>query len=577
MAGMIPQSFIDDLLGRLPIQDVVSSRIPLKRSGSSLKACCPFHQEKTPSFHVLPQKNFYHCFGCGMSGDAISFLREFDSLSFNEAVEELARMAGLEVPRDERDRSAFDAQKKLLDGLNAAALAYRNALKNHPQNEVVKRYMQRRGLSDEIIERFALGFAPAERHFIGAATNPDVVKAMIQTRNISDKYQQNFDLFQNRLMFPIRNMSGKVVAFGGRTLGDDKAKYINSPESDVFHKSNEIYGLYEATRANVRLDKLLVVEGYMDVVSLAQFGVSYAVATLGTATNEENLGQLLKRCSKLVFCFDGDAAGRQAARKAMENMLPLYREGMELLFILLPEGEDPDTLVRQEGKEAFEQRVQAARPLSQFFFQIYAEGLDLKVPEQKGVLKERAEEQIKRVGSGVLKTALWRELNRILYARSDTVQPEARTAFQDVAGSKVLRNPDSSFCLALYYQPHLASGFLDLLDGVADYAKASEFARFIANSTLESTEDLLLTLATGESAVREHFAPLFESIDMLPDSEQVMAELEDLKQRINAEKKRDSARRATKLNKSPGQLSKEELQALKEFKELKGLKQSRPH
>lgn len=578
MAGMIPQSFIDDLLGRLPIQDVVASRLPLKRSGTSLKACCPFHQEKTPSFHVLPQKNFYHCFGCGASGDAISFLREFDSLSFNEAVEELARMAGLEVPRDERDRSAFDAQKKLLDGLGSAALAYRNALKNHPQNSVVRSYVQRRGLSDEIIERFALGFAPAERHFIGSATNPDVVKAMIQTRNISDKYQQNFDLFQNRLMFPIRNMSGKVVAFGGRTLGDDKAKYINSPESEIFHKSSEIYGLYEATRANVRLDKLLVVEGYMDVVSLAQFGISYAVATLGTATNEENLGQLLKRCSKLVFCFDGDAAGRQAARKAMENMLPLYREGMELMFMLLPEGEDPDTLVRQEGKPAFEQRVQAARPLSQFFFQIYAEGLDLKIPEQKGVLKERAEEQIKRVSSGVLKTALWRELNRILYARPDSGQSESQAGLQDIAGSKVLRNTDSSLCLALYYHPWLAQEFLDLLDGVDGYASAGEISRFIVDLALPSREELLLALATGEGGVRERFTSLFERIDLLQTPEEALAEAGILKVRISDEKKEDSALRPTKLNKPPSQLTDtERQQAAEQFRELKKLKQSRPH
>jgi DNA primase len=540
--------------------------VQLKRSGNSYKACCPFHQEKTPSFHVLPQKNFYHCFGCGVSGDAISFLREHDSLSFVEAVEELARIAGVNVPRDDRGQEEYDTRRRLLDGLNQASLLYQEALKRHPQREVVTRYMARRGLSEDVIERFALGFAPAEKHYLGRVATPEVVKAMIRTRNISDKYQQGFDLFQNRLMFPIRNMNGKVVAFGGRTLGDDKAKYINSPESEVFHKSSEIYGLFEATRANVRLDRLLIVEGYMDVVSLAQFGITYAVATLGTATNEENLSQLLKRCTRLVFCFDGDNAGRQAARKAMENMLPLYREGLELSFLLLPEGEDPDTLVRREGRVAFERRIEQARPLSQFLFQIYAEDLELSVPEQRGVLKERAEAQINRVGSSVLRSALRNELNRILFRRPESGGRASVVQLAEAGTVRVLRSPDSTLCLALYYRPALALELVTLLDDVRGYERARELAAFIHAHGIDSTGKLLLALASGESEYRERFSGLFEQMDWLPDEAQLMPEFEDVKRRILTEKKRGTGFTTTKMNKLPSQLSDEEKAAVRALK-----------
>ncbi len=570
MAGMIPQSFIEDLLTRLPIQDVVASRIQLKRSGATYKACCPFHQEKTPSFHVQPQKNYYHCFGCGANGDAISFLREYDSLSFSEAVEELARMAGLDVPRDERHQAEYDTQKRLLDGLHKAAMIYRAALVSHPQKALAQRYIARRGLSEDVVERFALGFAPPEKHYLGAAATPDVVKAMIETRNISDKYQHHFDLFQNRLMFPIRNMNGKVVAFGGRTLGDDKAKYINSPESDVFHKSREIYGLYEASRANVRLERLLVVEGYMDVVSLAQFGINYAVATLGTATNEDNLSQLLKRCSRLVFCFDGDNAGRQAARKAMENMLPLYKDGMELSFLLLPEGEDPDTLVRKEGKVAFERRIESARPLSQFLIQIYSDDLDLTVGEQRGVLKQRADVQIAKVESGVLRSALWKELNRVVYARSDSPQRDRSGGAVELSSVRVMREPDTALCLALYYQPAQARELEPLLRGLSAYPKAQEFAAYILQQRIETPQALLLALATGSAEQRERFSALFEQMDWLPNEAQALAEFEDVMQRIAEEKKRSKALETTKLNKNPSDLTAEEKAAIQQgFKALR--------
>lgn len=269
MSGLIPQAFIDDLLHRVPIAEVVGSRVQLKKAGGSLKACCPFYQEKTPSFHVNAQKNFYHCFGCGVNGNAINFLRDHDNLSFTEAVEELAKFAGVEVPRDERVKEAYSAQKKLWEAMEFAQLSYRNALKTHPSKQVAIDYLAQRGVSQEIVDRYGIGFAPAERSFLGGRAQPDVLKGLIATKTISNKYENPFDLFQNRLMFPIRNPRGKTIAFGGRTLGDDKAKYINSPESEIFHKSSEIYGLFEANQANRQLEQLLIVEGYMDVVSLA--------------------------------------------------------------------------------------------------------------------------------------------------------------------------------------------------------------------------------------------------------------------------------------------------------------------
>ena len=468
MAGLIPQGFIEDLVARVPISDVVGSRIQLKKSGGTLKACCPFHQEKTPSFHVNVQKNFYHCFGCGVNGNGINFLRDYENLSFNEAVEELAKIAGVEVPKDEKIQKEYSEQKVQLEALEYAGLCYRSALGSHVSKSLAQNYLKKRGLSSEIVERYGIGFAPAERDFLSSKAPPDTLKSLIKTKTVSDKYQNLFDLFQNRLMFPIRNARGKTIAFGGRTLGDDKAKYINSPESDVFHKSSEVYGLYEANQVNRQLERLLVVEGYMDVVSLAQYGITYAVGTLGTATNNESLTQLLKRCQNLVFCFDGDNAGVQAARKAMENALPLFQDGMQLSFLLLPQGEDPDSLVRDEGQGAFERRIDSAQPLSEFLFQIYSDGLNLNIPEHKGILKQRAEAQIEQVTSAVLKSALRQKLNSITFRRNDSFQRKGKDrnnseASRDLVSNKVLRDPRQCrmSCIVLFaFQCKRVSGSL---------------------------------------------------------------------------------------------------------------------
>lgn len=562
MAGLIPQDFIADLIERVPLSEVIGSRITLKKSGSSLTACCPFHQEKTPSFHVNVQKNFYHCFGCGANGNSINFLREHDNLSFNEAVEELAKIAGIEVPRDESVKKVYSLQNKMWDALEFANVCYREALKTHNDKSLAQSYLSKRGLSEDVIAQFSIGFAPAEANFLSSKASPDVLKSLVETRTISDKGSRLYDLFQNRLMFPIRNSRGKTIAFGGRTLGEDKAKYINSPESEVFHKSHELYGLYEANQANRRLDRLLVVEGYMDVVSLAQYGITYAVATLGTATNTDNLTQMLKRCQNLVFCFDGDNAGINAARKAMENSLPLYEDGMQLSFLILPEGEDPDTLVRDEGKEAFERRIDQAKPLSEFIFDIYAADLNLNLAEHKGILKQRVEPQIEQIRSPVFKSALRQRLNQLSF-RWQKHNDKDLPGSKELAGDRMMLDPDISLCLAMYYDPQFSDEVLLTVDGLEKYPNAAEFAGFLRSSSIRNLEDLLYFLACDQAGYQTRFSHLFDRLEWVPNAQEARQVADDLLRRISKEKNQAQALKATKLFKSPSQMTEEEKQALR--------------
>mgnify|MGYP003640152405 FL=1 len=562
MAGLIPQDFIADLIERVPLSEVIGSRITLKKSGSSLTACCPFHQEKTPSFHVNAQKNFYHCFGCGASGDSINFLREYDNLNFNEAVEELAKIAGVEIPRDESVKKVYSLQNKMWDALEYANVCYREALKNHPSKLLAQQYLLKRGLSEDVISQFSIGFAPAEADFLSSKASPAVLKSLIEARAVSDKGTKLYDLFQNRLMFPIRNSRGKTIAFGGRTLGNDKAKYINSPESEVFHKSHELYGLFEANQANRRLEKLLIVEGYMDVVALAQYGITYAVATLGTATNADNLTQMLKRCQNLVFCFDGDNAGINAARKAMENALSLYEDGMQLSFLILPQGEDPDTLVRSEGKEAFENRIDQAKPLSEFIFDIYAADLNLNIAEHKGLLKERVEPQIEKIKSPVFKSALRQRLNQLSF-RWQKNDAKSMPGTRELSGNRMMLDPDISLCLAMYYQPSLSAGILLAVDGLEHYPNAIEFAGFLVSHAIKNTEDLLYFLALDQAGYRTRFSHLFDRLEWAPSSEEAQQVADDLLLRVKREKNQAQALKVTKIFKSPSQMSEDEKQALR--------------
>jgi DNA primase len=392
MAGPIPQDFIDQLLARVDIVDVIGARVPLKKAGRELTACCPFHTEKTPSFTVSPVKQFYHCFGCGQHGTAIGFLMAYDRMSFPEAVEELARQVGLEVPRDERPERRGPDLQPLYDTLEATARFYQEQLRRPAARPAVE-YLKGRGLSRETATAFGLGYAPPGwDNLLGAlGTDEAAIRRLDQAGLLSEaEGGRRYDRFRDRVMFPIRDGRGRVVGFGGRVLGDAKPKYLNSPETPVFHKGRELYGLHEAKRVPGTIERLIVVEGYMDVIALAQHGIRNAVATLGTATTGDHLDRLFKTTPQVVFCFDGDRAGREAAWKALNTALPHLREGREARFLFLPEGEDPDTLVRREGAQAFAARVGQAQPLSEVLYTRLSVGLDLATLDGRARLASAA-------------------------------------------------------------------------------------------------------------------------------------------------------------------------------------------
>ncbi len=370
MAGRITPELKEEILTRTNILDVVGGRVPLKKAGSVHKACCPFHTEKTPSFTVSESRQTYHCFGCSVHGNAIDFLIELDRLSFVEALEELALLAGIEIPDGEAGAPKGPDSRPLYDLLQQASDLYRRQLRGHTGASRAVEYLKDRGLTGEIAARYGLGYAPPGWDFLltRLGGHAGAREKLIECGLIVAQESKRYDRFRDRVMFPIRDRRGRVIGFGGRILGDGEPKYLNSPETPVFHKGRELYGLFEAQKAHRKLDRLMVVEGYMDVIALAQFGIDYAVATLGTATTPEHL-QLLLRCApELVFCFDGDRAGRDAAWKALETALPFATGNQSLRFLLLPEGEDPDTLVRSEGPGAFEHRMQRAYSLPDFLF-----------------------------------------------------------------------------------------------------------------------------------------------------------------------------------------------------------------
>ena len=437
MAGRIPQSFIDELLTRTDIVDVIDSRVQLKKAGREYKACCPFHNEKTPSFTVSQVKQFYHCFGCGAHGTAISFLMDYDHMGFVEAVEELAHMAGLEVPHEAvADSTAAAASRPLYELLEKAADYYRQQLRDHPESQRAVDYLKQRGLTGDVAARFGIGFAPPGWDNLAGAFGKDRAgrQALLETGLAIERNDGSgiYDRFRDRIQFPIHDRRGRTIGFGGRVLGDDTPKYLNSPESVVFHKGSELYGLYEARKAMRQLDRILVVEGYMDVVALAQFDINYAVATLGTATTPEHLERIFRVVPEVIFCFDGDRAGRAAAWRALENTLPVLRDGREARFLFLPEGEDPDTLVRKIGREAFETKVAQATHLSDFLFHHLSESLDLDSIDGRARLVDLARPLLARLPDGIFHQLLLERLAEIagtdparLSGRLENPAPEA--------------------------------------------------------------------------------------------------------------------------------------------------------
>jgi DNA primase len=410
MAGRIPQHFIDELVARTDIIEVIGSRVQLKRAGREYKACCPFHDEKTPSFTVSPDKQFYHCFGCGAHGTALGFVMEFDHLGFVEAVEELAARAGLDVPREGGDAGVTRPNEDLYVALERAALLFRQSLAAEPR---AREYLAGRGLSAESLGRFGIGYAPArwdaltDRYGASAEERQTLLRAgLIIERTEGGHY----DRFRDRIMFPIRDVRGRTIGFGGRVLDKGEPKYLNSPETELFHKGRELYGLYEARQATRNLTRLLVVEGYMDVVRLHQAGITFAVATLGTATTPEHLQRIFRLAGEVVFCFDGDRAGRAAAWRALENAVSEVKQGRQLRFLFLPEGHDPDTLVGAEGAPAFEARIGAAVPLSDYLIGELASRCDVASVDGRAKLVELARPLIERIPSDVYRELLTSEL-----------------------------------------------------------------------------------------------------------------------------------------------------------------------
>lgn len=417
MAGRIPQNFIDDLLSRVNIVDVVDARIRLKKAGKNHHACCPFHSEKTPSFTVASDKQFYYCFGCGAKGNAIGFVMEYDHIDFPEAVELLAGTVGLEVPKEETSPQQQKQQQERsthYDLMSSANEFYQQQLRFHAEKDAPVNYLKKRGLSGKAAKFFEIGFAPPGWDNLKStlATDDDKLKSLIDTGMIISKDDGKcYDRFRNRVVFPIRDVRGRTIGFGARTLGDDKPKYLNSPETPIFNKGHELYGLYECRQIRQPLKRFVVVEGYMDVVALHEYGVHYAVATLGTATSTTHLQKMFKIAPEIVFCFDGDEAGRKAAKRGLELVLPVLEDGQQIRFMFLPEGEDPDTVVRKEGKEGFEQRLQHAQGISEFLLQTIKQDIDDSDSlEGRARLAKLAAPMIQQIPGTALKSLFWQAL-----------------------------------------------------------------------------------------------------------------------------------------------------------------------
>ncbi|GAB2580301.1 DNA primase [Dyella jejuensis] len=486
MRGRIPDSFIDELLARVDIVDVIERRVPLKKAGREWTACCPFHNERTPSFYVSPAKQFFHCFGCGAHGSAIKFLMDYERLEFPDAVEELAQAVGLKVPYEgARDNAPREDKTDLYAVLDAAARWYEGEL---PRSAEAKTYCSKRGLDADTIARFRIGWAPAGFDGVirSLGSSERRMQLLTEAGMVANNERGNkYDRFRERLMFPIMDRRGRVIAFGGRVLQSEQGpKYLNSPETPLFHKGRELFALWQVKQANSSLARIVVVEGYMDVIALHQAGLPIAVATLGTATTPEHTEVLFRAAPDVVFCFDGDRAGRSAAWKALESALPRLRDGRQAYFLFLPEGEDPDTLVRKEGKEGFEKRLREATPLSEYFFGELARDVDVASLDGRARLAERARPLIARLPDGAFRDLMAQELEKRSGARAVLeAEPSARRAVQRPVA--VQRSLVRSAIALLLAQPGLADqvdkpyGFLrlakpgvDLLAELLDTARA---------------------------------------------------------------------------------------------------------
>ncbi len=541
MRGLIPDSFIDELLARVDIVDVIERRVPLKKAGREWTACCPFHNERTPSFYVSPAKQFFHCFGCGAHGSAVKFLMDYERLEFPDAVEELAQTVGLKVPREGgREAAPREDKTDLYALLDAAASWYQGEL---PRNAEAQAYCSKRGLDAETIARFRIGWAPAGYDGVikSLGNTPRRMELLNEAGMVaSSERGSKYDRFRERLMFPILDRRGRVIAFGGRILekhGDgspppesgtqdagksDGPKYLNSPETPLFHKGRELFALWQVKQANANLVRIVVVEGYMDVIALHQAGLPIAVATLGTATTPEHTEVLFRAAPDVVFCFDGDRAGRAAAWKALESALPRLRDGRQAYFLFLPDGEDPDSLVRKEGKDGFEKRIKEAMPLSDYFFNELSHDVEMGSLDGRARLAERARPLIAKLPDGAFRDLMAQELEKRSGARAMLQADPAnhRAVQRPVAVQRSLVRSAISLLLA---QPGLADQvekpyrFLRLdKPGVELLAELLDIARsrpginpamlvehFAERPEYPSLQKLMASLSVGEPEIQQ--------------------------------------------------------------------------
>ncbi|MCC8364208.1 DNA primase [Lysobacter sp. A6] len=458
----IPDAFIDDLLARTDIVEVIASRVPLKRQGKEFASRCPFHDERSASFTVSPTKQFYHCFGCGAHGTAISFLMNYDRLEFLDAVDELAKRVGMEVPRDTRQKNENHDTTDLFGALDASAKFFRKHLGNSAKAQA---YVDKRGIAPAIAERYGIGYAPDGFNALRDALGTDQRRMQLLERaGLFSKNDKGhvYDKFRDRLMFPIADRRGRTIAFGGRVLDpEDSPKYLNSPETPLFHKGRELYGLWQARQVNSKLDRLIVVEGYMDVVALAQYGVSQAVATLGTATTPDHAELLFRNAADVFFCFDGDRAGRSAAWKALESVLPRMKDGRQAFFLFLPDGEDPDTIVRKEGSEGFDARLRDATPLSEFFYAQMSSDVNLSSLDGKARLAERCKPLLAQIPDGAFGDLMKQRLTELTGVGARAAQPETHVPAQRARNAPALnatpkRSLVRSAIALLLQQPSIA-------------------------------------------------------------------------------------------------------------------------
>lgn len=535
----IPDSFIDEVLQRTDIVELINTRVPLKKAGRNYTACCPFHDEKTPSFSVSMDKQFYHCFGCQAGGNAVTFLMEYDGINFPQAIEELAQNAGLEVPKQEetKEQKARREQASTLVALmERADLFYQQQLRSAQERQPAVNYLKGRHITGQVAAQFGLGYAPPGYNnlmthlSLNEQSLPNALAAGLLVRR--DDSGRVYDKFRDRIMFPIRNPKGETIAFGGRLLGDGRPKYLNSPETPLFNKSRELYGLWEWRQSRNNSPRVFVVEGYMDVIAMAQHNISNVVATLGTATTSQHLTRLYRLVDGVVFCFDGDRAGRDAAWRALENALPVLEDGQSASFLFLPDGEDPDSTVRNLGREAFLALADEAMPLSEFLFDHLSNGHQLETIEKRSAFARNTAQYLLRMKDSSFKQLLCRELAALSQHTEDEIQQLMR------AEEPAPKAPPAAIAAipAQHEPPAHSSRDYDTSYFQETDSSQHSAPSFVPGRALTLAEQLILALITDPQHVHEMPFPEELSKLQLPHLDMLISVYRELKNNPNMSK-----------------------------------------